>query len=359
MKIGILTYHRVYNYGATLQAVALRLFLEKQGHEVSYIDYYPDYHRAAYRAFRIQDLQKKSLREKLYGLYLNLKHYNSRKARAKVYEAFLDKYIVPYCAKREDEQFDVIVYGSDQIWRKQPGMSYHFNPVYFGINGYIATRHISYAASMGGIHLNSSDMTFLKDNLTRFAYVGVRERDLYDILLPLGLSHLKQNIDPTLLLEAVEWDTAMQTRRVIDQPYVIYYKVREGFNEEKIEKWCRDNNKLLIKIMPFDTPKGSSLNPTPADFISLIKYSEMVFTTSFHGLAFSIIYKKDVYVTVNSNSERMRGLMGTLGMGDRFVDANFVIPASIPSINYEIVYERLAEKHTESVEFLLNAISVK
>ena len=49
MKIGILTYHRAENYGAELQAVALRQYLTKQGAKVSFIDYYPDYHKKIYK----------------------------------------------------------------------------------------------------------------------------------------------------------------------------------------------------------------------------------------------------------------------------------------------------------------------
>lgn len=44
MKIGILTYHRVPNYGALLQAVATRVVLQEMGHDVYYVDYYPEYH---------------------------------------------------------------------------------------------------------------------------------------------------------------------------------------------------------------------------------------------------------------------------------------------------------------------------
>jgi len=49
MKIGILTYHRVPNYGALLQAIAARVILQQMGHNVHYVDYYPEYHRNKYK----------------------------------------------------------------------------------------------------------------------------------------------------------------------------------------------------------------------------------------------------------------------------------------------------------------------
>ena len=49
MKIGILTYHRALNYGAFLQAFALKSFLEAHNHNVTIIDYWPDEHACAYK----------------------------------------------------------------------------------------------------------------------------------------------------------------------------------------------------------------------------------------------------------------------------------------------------------------------
>lgn len=43
MKIGILTFHAVPNFGAALQAFALQSFLQSEGHEPFIIDYRPAY----------------------------------------------------------------------------------------------------------------------------------------------------------------------------------------------------------------------------------------------------------------------------------------------------------------------------
>ena len=43
MKICTITCHRVYNYGASLQAYALQNYLEGKGHTVKIIDYRPWY----------------------------------------------------------------------------------------------------------------------------------------------------------------------------------------------------------------------------------------------------------------------------------------------------------------------------
>ena len=51
MKVGILTYHRAENYGALLQAYALMAYLRGLGHDVSFVDYWPEYHEDYFRIF--------------------------------------------------------------------------------------------------------------------------------------------------------------------------------------------------------------------------------------------------------------------------------------------------------------------
>ena len=63
MKAGILTYHRSHNYGAVLQAYALKTFLESKGCQTGFVDYFPYYHSAMYSA--IPFMKEKSLLSKI------------------------------------------------------------------------------------------------------------------------------------------------------------------------------------------------------------------------------------------------------------------------------------------------------
>ena len=356
MKIGILTYHRVYNYGATLQAIATRLFLSKNGHQAYYIDYYPAYHRKSYRPFDLDGLRKRTFIKKVHYLYICCKHYTSKKKRIDKYRPFVEKHIVPYCKKSLNEQYDAIIYGSDQIWRKQSGLSQNFNPIYFGINDFQCKKHISYAASMGTVSLKEEDKEFLKNALHKFDAIGVREEDLYSVLKGLNLSHLQQTIDPTLLLESKEWDEVLRPKRIIKEPYVLYYNVRTSFSNRYIFDFCKQKKLKLVKVNSFGHPLGSTYNPDPEEFISLIKYADVVLTSSFHGLAFSIIYQKDFWASTSSNSGRLRNLMERLDMIERFIMPNSPIPIDTPPIKYPEVYTKLQEFKKKSETFLIDAL---
>ena len=69
MKIGILTYHRSHNYGALLQATALRYVLQKKNHEVFYVDYCTEYHKRMYKIFSWSSFFKLSFWGKLKYLF--------------------------------------------------------------------------------------------------------------------------------------------------------------------------------------------------------------------------------------------------------------------------------------------------
>ena len=61
MKVGILTFHRAHNYGAFLQAFALKSYIESLGNEAVFIDYEDKNHHSLYRLFGpINEKNKKS-----------------------------------------------------------------------------------------------------------------------------------------------------------------------------------------------------------------------------------------------------------------------------------------------------------
>ena len=64
MKIGILTYHRAENYGALLQAYGLKIYLSSLGHDVSFVDYWPEYHQKYHKILRMDKILYGSLKEK-------------------------------------------------------------------------------------------------------------------------------------------------------------------------------------------------------------------------------------------------------------------------------------------------------
>lgn len=354
MRIGILTYHRPYNFGATLQSIATRYFLTTNGHEVVYIDYFPSYHRDMYRLFNYKMLLTFNILRSIRYTYNSLKSYKIRRKRIRHYIPFIELYIEPYCQSYESTiVYDMVIYGSDQIWRKQPGIG-SFNPIYFGEGNIRTKKKVSYAASMGDMTLDEKDKLYLEQKLCKFDKIGVRESKLGSILCNLGIN-ATCNLDPTFLLTSTQWDNILRTKRLIDSDYVLYYKVSPGFDDSIIQNYCNKHNLKLIKVYSLGNYKESDYDPDPSEFVSLLKYAKFVFTTSFHGLAFSLIYKKQFLASCSTKSERLINLLSSLDLEERFADGKCNFEKLINhEIDYNVVNSKLSALIEDSKHFLLD-----
>lgn len=354
MKIGILTYHRTLNYGACLQAVATRVALQNLGHEVYYVDYWPKYHSQQYKAFSIGRFFSLGLRSRLYYLVESIKWHRYRKIRIDNYEFFFKEYIFPYC-KPVDEEFDCIIYGSDQIWRKQDALK-GYNPVYFADNDFKTKKHVAYSASMGLLPKNEKDREVIKKLVNNFDSIAVRESNLKELLVDLGIEDVQLTIDPTLLLSSREWDNVIPTTEENNAKYVLVYGISSvAFNMEYIKEFARVHN-CQIKVL---SGTASSIDTdelittaNPIKFISLIRNAEYVFTSSFHGLAFSIIYHKEFFASYSTNSNRAETLLNSLGITERLLPPNTIIPNSFEEINYKNVEDHLIGLRQSSIDYI-------
>lgn len=358
MKIGILTYHRTNNYGAVLQAVALRIFLERHGHKVYYIDYWPDYHKNAYSLFNKKAFKSANIYKKIILVLKFILNFYGAKKRIGAFTPFLEKYIIPFCKPySSDDEYDVIIYGSDQIWRKQAGMGKKFNPVYFGKNMLKANKHIAYAASMGRIELDGDDKIFLLNSLSKFDFVGVREQDLFDTLNSLDIPKLQLVIDPTFLLTSDEWDKMLPTRPIINEKYVLLYQIAPSFNRFYAEQFAKSKGlKLVVLSSIYDWKHPNDIIGTPSDFISLIKNAEYVLAGSFHGVAFSVNYSKQVFASFKHNSNRVETLFSLIGVKNHLVPVNSHLPSDVCDIDYTVSKDCLDKSRKKCCELLLSLL---
>ena len=357
MKIGILTYHRSHNYGALLQAIATRTYLTKFKHEVYYIDYWPKYHKEIYEIFSYNIFKKKSLLDKCRYLKYILKHYKNRKRRFNNFTFFIEKYISPYCNPVDkDIEYDCIIYGSDQIWRHQMWNNNLFNPVYFGHHNIKTKKHVSYAASMGEITIDLNDSIFLRTHLSRFDWLGVREEQLLNKLNGLNFYNTQLNIDPTLLFNAKEWNKIIPSYNRRKKKYILYYNLLNGsFNEKSIQEIAQKEKLEIVYLHgsgQFIESKNSISTGGPDVMIELIRNADFVFTSSYHGLVFSIIYNKPFYASFINNSSRAYSLLNTLGITDRLLTPMIDIEKLNYSIEYDKVNKILDEQKKESINFL-------
>ena len=358
MKIGILTYHRTLNYGACLQAVATRVVLERMGHAVYYVDYWPKYHSRTYKPFSFDKLF--SLPPKMAINYISntIKNYKFRKKRIDNFEEFFQTYIFPYCRSLAEE-YDVVMYGSDQIWRKQSSLK-AYDPIYFGVNNIKTQKHVAYSASMGILPQCGKDIERIKELVSHLDNIAVREQDLKELLESMGCKDITLSLDPTLLLSSKEWDDVIPTLTPKDDKYVLVYGINKvSFNMKEIHDFAKERNCKVITLSGTASSVDSDeyiTTASPIRFVSLIKNAEYVFTSSFHGLAFSIIYHKTFFASYRTNSNRAQTLLDSLRIEGRITNGSKLQDAS-SDIDYTKVQDSLDVLKQLSIVYLKNSIA--
>ncbi len=237
------------------------------------------------------------------------RNYNIYKASKKSHDIEICYNYSPYIKKQIKTVNNVIV-GSDQIWN----WTYHTNDLPFCLAIFCANEKvnkISYAASIGTNHIDNNHLFSFKEGLKDYNAVGVRESNAIDILSCLKLKpvHL---LDPTLLLNAKEWEEAVKkykTKNVPAERYILKYCLKCD-NETTITKCFKE-----YPIIDILDSENSFFTCNQFDFINLISHSSLVISDSFHAFVFSLIFKKKIVLFFrNEMLTRFQSIFDLLGI---------------------------------------------
>lgn len=335
MKIGILTFHYAYNYGATLQSYALQTCLESFGCIVYFIDHRNKQILKDYTAFDIRRFIMRNPVSFIKRIVHECRYYKIRKQRANAFETFISKHLhLCDISEINSNPFDLIIIGSDQVWNYN--LTGGFDEFYWGeIEKPEKTKIASYAASMQDSWPSCLDMK-IADLLENFNYLSVREKKLakkLQRLLPSKEIHTV--VDPTLLLSREEWDKIAHNPKIASHYLLLYQVDINNAAEHLAKKIAEERNLIVIKLYAqMDKPHSSSVScSSPADFVGLFKYASFVVCSSFHGTVFSIIYGKSFYsIKVEGKSSRVESLLSTFDLEDRLIETELPI---ITDIDYE------------------------
>lgn len=355
MKIGLLSYHRNYNYGWNLQCYALMTVLKSMGHEVTLIDKMKFSNKNLLRRF-------KSACASILHLNRRKSYENVQKERGVNIAPFFDNHIFPRtcCIKnqkgyRKLPRFDALVVGSDQVWRKKlvnPLADYFFNFI-----DYPAIM-ISYAASFGVDYAEYSDEEMKRCGklIERFKAVSVREasgvkliKDVYKwscnpVVMP----------DPTLLLsrhdyEKISGESTGQTSGLF------CYILDMTEDKEKVIKKISTIYSLQPKIISLDEEKAY---PSVEEWLQLFRDADFVFTDSFHGCVFSLIFRKPfiAYGNAKRGIARFVSLLDSFGLRERLIESSSdmerVDMQSIKNINKEHLDAVQSKLRKKALDFL-------
>ena len=373
MNIGILTFHFSDNYGAALQAYALRRWFIEHGHQASFIDYRPAH--IEHGGSLSLPTSPAKIKANLKVVYLALssfanRHFGSQSQKEK-FTSFRKQFLDVVDSLNEQDNdaalaaaqsFDLIVAGSDQIW--SPSQHFGFDPNYFlaFASGFRA-RKVSYAASFGRDKISAAEAVQLPNLLKNLDAISVRETS--------GVALVEQAIglqatnvpDPTLL----HGDYSELTNSPVpaqEGSYVFCYALRSPDNIRQTADLV--SKRLDCPVLSAHNPHrrwveiGKTVYPDPAEWVSLIKNARFVVTNSFHGTVFSLLFKKPFVVAGltgdrASSNARAINLLRAVGLEERltpsFTQEN-VEELMAREIDWTAVDERLATLQQAGDQFL-------
>lgn len=350
MKIGVITFHRVLNYGAVLQTYALQKCLQKLGYECVVLDYRKPEFENEYRNLKFNRISPRAI-------YHTLKCWMVRKKDKAFLEFIKDNIQVSEpCNTIEDlahvaDKCDFVITGSDQVFNY---ITTHNDGHYFLDFIEESKKKYSYAASFGITDISNEAGNRLKSWLKDFQSISVREIEAKEYLEDLLGRPIELHVDPSFLLEMKEWMKFNQG--VSGRNYVLVYSVARS--QELIdgaEKLAQKYG-LEVRYIKYTYEKCGSAkvitDASPTEFINLIMNAQFVVTNLFHGVAFSMILQKNFYIYLQKNvktNSRLMYLLNRYDLSDRIV-YNDYLPER--AIDYASITAKIEEDRNAAIEYL-------
>lgn len=352
-KIGILTFHKAHNYGASLQTMALQKMTKAY-----VVDYYDN---NIYNQYKIIKPLRKNMIKYMIDFILELPYLNKNIVRHKKFENFIKK--LPKVDYKNIFDINILITGSDQVWNPEitGGISDVYTLNFCNDN----IKRISYAASIGNEKNVQKYKEDYKTKLSRLDRISVREESAKEELQKiLPEKKIEVVLDPTLLLTKKEWEEEIKDIKDEKEKYILGYYVKEDEEFEKITNEL--SKKTGLKVIHFDKRNRglknvlrSAYTEGPLEFINLIKKAEYIVATSFHATVFSIIFNKKFWIVPHKTTgSRVTDLLKKFGISNRAVNTidEFKERDYNEEIDYERVNKKLEEERKKSIKWLMDAI---
>lgn len=375
-KVAILTQPLGHNYGGIVQNFALQQVLKRLGYD-------PETIHIRLKANYILAAQKKSKYPHFYYFLLNETKHRFEGKRiilpTKYYFRYIHKHTFAFIKSNlkiskiftdtdqlklyfNTKKYGNVVVGSDQVWR--PSYSPNIYNYYLDfILDQPNINKISYAASFGTNEWEYTEEQTqnCKKLVKEFHKVSVRESGGQQLCLDKLEIQSEIVLDPTLLLTAKDYKKFFNSKS--KEKGLYYYILDEALEKEKILK---EAEKILnLKSFSYQIKKHYSKVkdadpseyqiPKVENWLKGFHDASFVVTDSFHGMVFSIIFKKPFIVLINKDrgADRFLSLLKMLNLEERILNGNLEELIKKP-INYNEVHTKLEELKKTSMNFLID-----
>lgn len=364
MKILVTTIIDNVNYGTYLQAFATCKLLSDLGHEPTLLNYIrPHLNSRIQIKESINSSIPNGLRKTLSVFIQSYYRRNLKKFLHGKVE--LTKEFTNWTTQKDKLQtFDLYLTGSDQVWNTKH--NHGIDPVFYfeGISG----PKIAFSASVGMDSFPEDQYREIKNLLSKYKAISVRESYGVETLSKLGLSNISQVLDPTLILNKNSWQSFICHKFQKTEPYLLVYSVevtKDNVVLDVARKIAKERNLKIYMVSAYKKFNSrikvdrvfsmASVNL----FLALFANADYAVVSSFHGTAFAINFNCQFITIAPENfNTRVMSLLNLLGLNDRYVTNAATLPDK--DINYLTINEKLEfeRNHSNSIleEILGNTI---
>lgn len=344
MKIALITIWHEKNYGAELQAYATIKTLSELGHEVNMIN------------IRLADMRQLSLKGSIAQLLCLFTpgEWKFRNFWRKTIPT-TRRYRSLEELEKNPPEADLYLVGSDQVWNLE--ITKNLAPAFFLNFGKDTVKRASYASSFGVEAWNDNEVLAkdVRSLFKKFDAISCREKSGCDILrTTFGITPTCV-IDPTLLRP--NFSELVKSR--INANTLVFYPLENDPElrdyaiklSARLDFKCIDAAKRRKFMGKLEWNRNS-----PAQWISAIANSQLVITRSFHGVAFSLLYKRQ-FIVVNNTTRitRITSLLESVNLSNRCFHSFEEVEAAKPwerPIDYTQVTPLLEKLRKDSLAFL-------
>ncbi len=367
--VGILTHWSIPNFGAFLQAYALRNVVEGMfpGCDVKQIAYMNKIHSGMYYSlcvpgmFRLWPINPNFYKD----VFCRLLH------RREIYELrhFIDYYdgMIPHTMHFNEKniksaEFDCLILGSDILW--------DYSIPFFGHDRHVFGHDIkskssfSYAASFGMVKRGDTYPDYVVEGIRRLDAISVRDDNSRQIVNDITGKNATVVLDPTFL-----WDFKNDVN--IKEPDIQKYIVVYGnvTNQSDIYDIIQIKEKHKIPVVNLGSKKDKAEwadisicenEITPFEWCGYIKNAELIITSTFHGLVFGLIYEKRIaFIATDFMRSKATSMIESVGLKEILLDEPSIRKQLDYEWNYDVINNRIEDLRIVSIDYIRSSMGIR
>ena len=353
-KVKVATYCEWNSYGSVLQAWALKHHLSTLGCEMEHL--------------RLRSISSDNLRLYFKGksvktLITNADRFLHRKQvrrRFALTTDFFAKHFrflqYPDCESlaANPPVADAFLAGSDQIWNPNEKL-----PFFFLEFEKDQAKKISYAASMGVSKIAEPYRQAWYNGVSEFGKISVREAEVRSIIEQATEKEALVHVDPTFLVDKQVWRD-LSKPYAVKAPYILVYALywNKSLNVELKALHKKTGLPIIAIAGQFQQVYAQKkiYDASVEEFLWLFDHASYIVTSSFHGVAFSLIFEKKFSAVINPKKPaRINAVLDTFAVEN----TNIADLDSRPGPNYEKIKDLILHERERSNEYLCQGLGLE